>query len=129
MLDEFAAEEVDKQSGVTKSGKNIKEKGTGGIWGASSGLPCGDQYGDIGGASRFFFVAKPSDYERQRGLKRFEAKDPSSVTDFRPTLKSNPENWANGTETPYTRTTPIYRQLSLSRYLKWVKADAAFGCY
>lgn len=32
-----------------KTGKNIEEKGVGGIWQKSSGLPCGNQYGDENG--------------------------------------------------------------------------------
>ena len=32
-----------------KTGKNIEEKGSGGIWQKSSGLPCGNQYGDENG--------------------------------------------------------------------------------
>lgn len=61
---------------------------------------------DSGSAARFFYAAKPSQAEREAGLEGLKATDPASVTDFRPTLKSNPENWANGTESPYQRTTP-----------------------
>jgi site-specific DNA-methyltransferase (adenine-specific) len=45
---------MDEQSGISISGKNLDEKGSGGIWQKSSGLPVGNQYGDKGGASRFF---------------------------------------------------------------------------
>jgi site-specific DNA-methyltransferase (adenine-specific) len=122
-----------------KTGKNIEEKGSGGIWQKSSGLPCGNQYGDEngeetiedwnchpdcpikildeqsgelksgkmtpnhkrttngspngiygkfdvshplaetygdkGGASRFFYVAKASKSERNKGLEGFEEKE------------------------------------------------------
>jgi site-specific DNA-methyltransferase (adenine-specific) len=81
-----------------KTGKNIEQKGVGGIWQKSSGLPCGNQYGDengqetiedwnchedcpirildeqSGGASRFFYVAKASQKERNKGLEDFEKK-------------------------------------------------------
>lgn len=60
---------------------------------------------DSGSAARFFYTAKPSQAEREAGLDGLPARDPASVTDFRPTLKSNPENWANP-ENPYHRTTP-----------------------
>lgn len=40
--------------GETKSGVDISERGTGGIWGKSSGKPCGPQHGDSGYVSRFF---------------------------------------------------------------------------
>jgi len=125
-----------------KTGKNIEEKGSGGIWQKSSGLPCGNQYGDEngeetiedwnchedcpikildqqsgavggdsrtskstydkgiwgnakpveskalyndkGGASRFFYVAKASKSERNKGLEGFEEKEPQHDfgTDF-----------------------------------------------
>jgi hypothetical protein len=48
----------------SKAGKNIEKKGTGGIWRKSSGLPCGEQYGDSGSASRFFYCAKSPRSER-----------------------------------------------------------------
>jgi site-specific DNA-methyltransferase (adenine-specific) len=89
----------------------------------TSGKPCGTRkadnniygrfetgtditgYGDSGSAARFFYCAKPTQEERNFGVTG-AAKDPASVTDFRPTLKSNPENWKNGTENPNTTTTP-----------------------
>jgi site-specific DNA-methyltransferase (adenine-specific) len=117
-----------------KTGKNIEEKGSGGIWHKSSGLPVGNQYGDengeetiedwdchencpirimdeqsgilksgkligeyngfgnngiygksgtsnrnyesdTGGASRFFYCAKASKSERNKGLEGFEEKE------------------------------------------------------
>lgn len=121
--------ELDEQSGVTKSTGGSGQASTGnlgGHWqrGRAEGLGSNaGGLGDEGGASRFFFVAKPSDFERQRGLRHFKPTDPASVTDFRPTLKSNPENWANGTETPYNRTTqkknvhPTVKPVELLRYL------------
>lgn len=131
--------ELNRQSGVSKSSKGngvygtYEQKSTNAIYskGLNSATPNTAPYEDEGGASRFFYIAKPSDYEKQRGLRFFEDKDPASVTDFRPTLKSNPENWANGTETPYTRTTPkannhsTVKPVSLMRYL--VKMITAKG--
>jgi DNA modification methylase len=64
ILDESQAAELDKQSGVTKSGQPKDERGKGGIWSPSSGKPAGVQHGDTGGASRFFYVAKASKKER-----------------------------------------------------------------
>lgn len=66
ILDESQAAELDKQSGVTKSGKPRDEKGKGGIWAEGNGVPCGPQHGDEGGASRFFYCAKPSKKERPK---------------------------------------------------------------
>ena len=55
----------------SKSGKPRSDRGTGGIWSASSGVPCGDQYGDNGSAARFFYCAKASKKDRNEGLGEF----------------------------------------------------------
>jgi len=68
IIDEDTAELLDEQSGQSKSGQNKEVKGTGGIWQKSSGLPVGPEYGDSGGASRFFYVAKASKRDRNEGL-------------------------------------------------------------
>jgi site-specific DNA-methyltransferase (adenine-specific) len=74
ILDPYTAELLDEQSGVSKSGKNKEVKGTGGIWQKSSGLPVGPEYGDSGGASRFFYVAKASKRDRNEGLEGLPTK-------------------------------------------------------
>lgn len=58
----------------SKAGKNKEQKGTGGIWSESSGLPCGPEYGDNGSAARFFYCAKASKSERNRGCEGLEEK-------------------------------------------------------
>ncbi len=68
LLDAEAAAMLDAQSGTKKAGKPRSDRGTGGIWSPSMGVPCGPQYGDRGGASRFFYCAKASKKERDRGL-------------------------------------------------------------
>lgn len=72
IFDEFTADLLDEQSGETKSGKVVSDKDyydgesiTGFIRGKSTSE---NQYGDIGGASRFFYVAKASRSERNKGL-------------------------------------------------------------
>lgn len=73
LLDPEAARELDAQSGETKSGapSSVRGRRAGGFGdvGASKGdpVPNGPQYGDSGGASRFFYVAKPSRKERGEG--------------------------------------------------------------
>lgn len=67
LFDEDAAAVLDEQSGTIKSGKpGIKRGGnTGAAYGAES-RAAGTQmsgFGDSGGASRFFFVAKQSEYD------------------------------------------------------------------
>lgn len=75
IFDEESAELLDDQSGVSKSGINKIEKGSGGIWNKGSNLPIGPEYGDQGGASRFFYCAKVSKSERNKGLDQVEGKE------------------------------------------------------
>ena len=67
ILDEESAAMLDKQSGNSVSGKEKEPRGTGGMWSGESNRPCGPQYGDRGGASRFFYCAKASSQERNAG--------------------------------------------------------------
>jgi hypothetical protein len=67
ILDEESAAMLDQQSGNSVSGKERQPRGTGGIWSDVSNTPCGAQYGDRGGASRFFYCAKASKRERDAG--------------------------------------------------------------
>lgn len=70
LLDEEAAAMLDEQSGESVSGVGVPS-GSGGIWAPSTGKPAGPQYGDTGGASRFFYVAKAARAERNFGLDGF----------------------------------------------------------
>lgn len=81
ILDEKAAEILDEQSGVLKSGKmtsnhnRTTDGSPNGIYGKFDvNHPLAETYGDLGGASRFFYVAKASKSERNRGLDEFEEK-------------------------------------------------------
>lgn len=73
VLDEYAAAALDEQTGILTSGKpgTIREAvNNGAAFGAES-RKAGDSmvgFGDSGGASRFFYVAKPSQAERSAGL-------------------------------------------------------------
>jgi DNA modification methylase len=69
ILDEQAAELVDEQSGTSKSPKpyvaeGYKETSMFGVGGVNHAK----EYGDSGGASRFFYVAKASKRDRNEGL-------------------------------------------------------------
>ena len=73
LLDEAAAALLDEQSGVSKSqGGRIGKKEHGSLAiGAAGVYEKGDPgFGDTGGASRFFYVAKASRSERNKGLER-----------------------------------------------------------
>ena len=69
LLDEEAAAELDAQSGVTKSSVGQKNKHRSAS--VATGTPNQDDrvvgHADSGGASRFFYVAKPSKRERGAG--------------------------------------------------------------
>jgi site-specific DNA-methyltransferase (adenine-specific) len=79
ILDEQAAELVDEQSGTSKSPKTYV-RGVGTLEGervayANIGEVAGTEsknYGDSGGASRFFYVAKASKRDRNEGLEDLE---------------------------------------------------------
>jgi len=65
VLDESQAAALDQQSGTSRSGVQTKPVGRGGIWTTQDGeAPAEPQYGDTGGASRFFYVAKAPKSER-----------------------------------------------------------------
>lgn len=71
---------LDEQSGETKSPKSYTRNSDGfndKIYGSGMGEKSGKQsinFGDSGGASRFFYVAKASKSERNKGLEGFEEK-------------------------------------------------------
>jgi len=73
LFDETAAEMLDKQSGISKSSERIGKPG-GKTFGGSnmSDEVVGKWFGDKGGASRFFYVAKVSKKERNLGLEVVE---------------------------------------------------------
>ena len=71
LLDEEAAAMLDEQSGVSKSPAPYGERVSGdkSMFGIG-GLDHSKEFGDAGGASRFFYVAKASRSERNAGLDR-----------------------------------------------------------
>jgi site-specific DNA-methyltransferase (adenine-specific) len=79
ILDEYTAELLDEQSGLSKSPKTYV-RGVGTLEGervayANIGEVAGTEsqnYGDSGGASRFFYVAKASKRDRNEGLEELE---------------------------------------------------------
>jgi DNA modification methylase len=76
ILDEEAGKIMDEQSGISKSSDTKRNRNTLG----SFGMPNDEtpEYNDKGGASRFFYVAKASKSERNKGLEGFEEKRSSA---------------------------------------------------
>jgi hypothetical protein len=118
ILDEYTAELLDEQSGTSKSqGGRIGKKETSNIdFGLSGNYSKGDPgFGDTGGASRFFYVAKASKRDRNEGLEELEA---TRIWD----TSRKPENI--GSNTPQNRSTqprqnfhPTVKPTELMRYL------------
>lgn len=112
LLDEAAAAELDRQSGEkcggpfgfrrTETTSNMFDSGK-----------VGEQvgYGDTGGASRFFYVAKASRSEREQGLADYARRN---VNDGRQSSIDNP--YQRG-DTLRANTHPTVKPVSLMRYL------------
>jgi DNA modification methylase len=113
IFDEVTAGLLDEQSGVSTSGAAGKN--------ASSGFPGGGYdgdysvpYGDTGGASRFFYVAKASKRDRNEGLEELEAqRHADRVVDDGP----GGENPRNRTNTAKQNFHPTVKPTALMRYL------------
>lgn len=73
ILDEQAASVLDDQTGELVSGVPMGQKtgNNNNVYGQYGSVPV-TGYGDRGGASRFFYVAKPSPAEKNAGLECFE---------------------------------------------------------
>jgi len=87
ILDEYTAELLDEQSGQGKSGKPGIRTADGfnaNAYGAGMGIKAGQnngEYGDSGGASRFFYVAKASKRDRNEGLEDLEETTAADMVD------------------------------------------------
>jgi len=96
ILDEQAAELIDEQSGTSKSPKpyvaeGYKETSMFGVGGVNHAK----EFGDSGGASRFFYVAKASKRDRNEGLDELEETVSGSydgnITNTNRKIGANPE--------------------------------------
>ena len=82
ILDPYTAELLDEQSGISKSPKAYKSEGykDSSMFGVG-GVNHDKEFGDSGGASRFFYVAKASKKDRNEGLDHLEVKRPDDRTE------------------------------------------------
>lgn len=116
ILDDHAAKMLDEQTGTLKSGlikAGSRREGLG-YHGGAGGEVEDDSYGDAGGASRFFYVAKASRAERNEGL--------GEDFDEKPLLWSsgtrNPGSFqAEGTKRAAKNNHPTVKPVALMRYL------------
>ena len=84
ILDEYTAELLDEQSGISKSTRSQVTSNPGTVYGSGKGLPSHTGiYGhnDTGGASRFFYVAKASKRDRNEGLEELPIRRPDDRTE------------------------------------------------
>lgn len=86
VLDEAAAAELDEQTGELRSGANPERRGSDKfrqVYGDFAGqAECDPKRGaDSGGASRFYYCAKPSTAERNAGLDAFPEVMPDNAVD------------------------------------------------
>ena len=80
IFDEEAGKLLDEQSGISKqSGKLYEGKDSKTSFGQIKSSAVNTNYGDIGGASRFFYCPKTPKSDRNEGLDDFETKKSSSM--------------------------------------------------
>jgi site-specific DNA-methyltransferase (adenine-specific) len=118
ILDEYTAELLDEQSGTSKSPSTYKRNADG--FGQTSyglGEAAGKEslnYGDTGGASRFFYVAKASKRDRNEGLEDFEAQRHSDRELADGAGGDNPRNRTNNAKQNFH---PTVKPTALMQYL------------
>ena len=74
IFDEFTGKILDEQTGILTSGTGAIRKNAEGLFGLGGDGMANVEYGDSGGASRFFYCPKADNYERNKGLKGFDGK-------------------------------------------------------
>lgn len=113
ILDIEAAKLLDEQSGILTTGAQspVQRQNKGGWAGDMPDMTNYECEANKGGASRFFYVAKPSQYERNKGLGHLEKR---KVNDGRQTEIDNP--YQRG-ETERSNTHVTIKPITLMRYL------------
>jgi site-specific DNA-methyltransferase (adenine-specific) len=120
ILDEYTAELLDKQSGVSKSGKagiRTSDGFNANAYGSGVGIKAGQangEFGDSGGASRFFYVAKASKRDRNEGLDKLPEVRHS---DRNATDGVGGDNPRNRTNQPKQNFHPTVKPTALMQYL------------
>lgn len=118
LLDPEAAEELDRQSGYSSESRTSFTRGGGGKHGRYSEI--GEMetsaiYADSGGASRFFYVAKPDKSERDEGLDGLAEKRMKALEGGKVASAKTPESM--GGERTGRNHHPTVKPVDLMRYL------------
>jgi len=119
ILDEYSAQLLDEQSGISRDGTATNRNRTGkkpnevyaGGWG---NLNEDVSYGGSGGASRFFYVAKASKRDRNEGLEDLEPQRHSDRQNAEGLGGDNPRNRTNEAKQNFH---PTVKPTDLMRYL------------
>ena len=117
ILDEYTAQLVDEQSGISKStGGRIGKKDKSNVdFGLSGKYEKGDPgFGDVGGASRFFYVAKANKRDRNEGLEELSEQRHADRNKSDGVGGNNPRNRTN---VPKKNFHPTVKPTTLMRYL------------
>jgi len=117
IIDEDAARELDQMSGASRAGAPRTDRGIGGIWTHGNGVPCGPQYGDEGGASRFFYTAKASTSERDKGLENLPTLTPGERSGGREEGSAGISAYAGTRGEKGRNPHPTVKPVSLMRWL------------
>ena len=127
ILDKEAGRLLDEQNGNSKSGSYKGECfKQGGIWNKSIGKPAGREYGDKGGASRFFYCAKASKSERNLGCEEFEPKAKCEIDKMGGEKCSMKTGSGNERNVAYKNNHPTVKPIKLMEYLvKLVSREGA----
>jgi DNA modification methylase len=115
ILDPYTAELLDEQSGVSKSPKAYKAEGykDSSMFGIG-GVNHDKEFGDTGGASRFFYVAKASKRDRNEGLEGLDAVRHSDRDKADGVGGDNPRNRTNEAKQNFH---PTVKPTALMEYL------------
>lgn len=118
ILDEEAAKILDEQSGNvggdTRESKPTYDKS---IWGNAKSIESKSLYNDKGGASRFFYVAKASKSERNRGLEGFENKKRADINKMMGESGNFKTGSGNDRTTEFKNFHPTVKPVKLMQYL------------
>ena len=89
-VDDCPIKILDEQSGISKSSDSERKRNSIGSFGMPNDKT--PEYNDKGGASRFFYVAKASQWERSFGLDEFEEKTSGSLNFRNPSSSGRSED-------------------------------------
>lgn len=113
--------EIDRQSGIRAAGHFPKNTGASGMWSGSGGGLNGcdriERYTEKGGASRFFYVAKPPRKEKDAGLDELLEQTADAYAQHRGRRMSGPSRMDGKPPGRGRNTHPTVKPIQLMRFL------------